>query len=199
MRVTAAVMSIALLGGACGSHFVAKDAPQHGLNAIASPATTAPPPTTTTVPPVTTTTDPPTTTTVPPNTTSVPPTTTTTVPPVTTTTVPPTTTTAPPATTTTEASSTTGAAPGENTCAWALQYLDANANPEFIFECPAYADGQQAETCENDPPACPAYPAPGWAVIKIQDVCFASVANEAWNSWHIASGGPFDPYGYCSS
>jgi hypothetical protein len=45
-------------------------------------------------------------------------------------------------------------------------------------------------------PLRPAYPASGWAVIKVEDLCFASVTNEAWHSWHIASDGPFDPYEY---
>jgi hypothetical protein len=131
-------------------------------------------------------------------------TTTTTAPPTTTTTQPP------PATTSTPAPalSAQGAPPAPATpsvastpagygCAAALAFLAANANPEFSFECPGYADGNEAMTCVNHDPECP-----GEHLIVISDPCPAAYMNEAYNSnsWSDATGNftrPIDPYGSC--
>ena len=82
-------------------------------------------------------------------------------------------------------------------CAAALAYLAANANPGFTFECPGYADGNEAMTCVNHAPECA-----GEHLIAIADPCPAAYMNEAYNSnsWSDAEGTftrPIDPYGEC--
>jgi hypothetical protein len=79
-------------------------------------------------------------------------------------------------------------------CAAALAWLRAHAAPGFSLECPGYAQGHQAMTCENVAAVCP-----GQSLIVIADPCPAAYENEASNSW-VLSGrreGPLDPYGYC--
>jgi hypothetical protein len=132
------------------------------------------------------------------------PTTTTTAPPTTTTTEPPPTTTTEPAPgPSPQVAPPVAAAPSVATtppgygCAAALAYLAANANPEFSFECPGYADGNEAMTCVNHDPECP-----GEHLIVIADPCPAAYMNEAYNSnsWSDATGTfarPIDPYGSC--
>ena len=129
-------------------------------------------------------------------------TTTTTAPPTTTTTQPPSTTTTAPAPApqvapAAQASPSVAATPPGYGCAAALAYLAANANPEFSFECPGYADGNAAMTCINRDPECP-----GEHLIVISDPCPAAYMNEAYNSnsWSDATGTftrPIDPYGSC--
>jgi hypothetical protein len=75
-------------------------------------------------------------------------------------------------------------------CAWAIAYLRAHAAPGYSFQCPGNAFGHQAMTCSHVAGMCP-----GTSVIAIARVCYASVANEAWNSRH--PNGPIDPYGHC--
>ena len=99
-------------------------------------------------------------------TTTVPPvSTTTTAPPPTTTTTPP-----PPAPTTTvpapSAAPSVSAEPSGYGCAAALAYLAAHAAPGFSFECPGYADGNEAMTCVNHAPECT-----GERIIVIADPC----------------------------
>lgn len=77
-------------------------------------------------------------------------------------------------------------------CQAALAYLSLYANPAFGFECPGWAQGHQAMTCENIPSVCS-----GQYVIVIAVPCPAAYENEAWNSWHIYTG-PIDPYGGCT-
>jgi hypothetical protein len=76
-------------------------------------------------------------------------------------------------------------------CADALAYLKANANPAYGLECPGWAEGHQAMTCNELVGICP-----GFNEIVIAIPCPAAYENEAWNSWHIVFG-PFDPYGAC--
>jgi len=78
-------------------------------------------------------------------------------------------------------------------CQAALQYLSQHANPEFSLVCPGYAMGHQAMTCYYQEAVCP-----NSAQIIIADPCPAAYENEAWNSWHMATG-PYDPYGWCSN
>lgn len=78
-------------------------------------------------------------------------------------------------------------------CPAALQYLSQHANPEFTLVCPGYAMGHQAMTCYYQEAVCP-----NSAQIIIADPCPAAYENEAWNSWHMATG-PYDPYGWCSN
>jgi hypothetical protein len=89
-----------------------------------------------------------------------------------------------------------GPEPSGYGCAAALAYLAANANPEFSFECPGLADGNEAMTCINNA-LCP-----GEHLIAIADPCPAAYMNEAYNSnsWSDALGEftrPIDPYGEC--
>jgi hypothetical protein len=79
-------------------------------------------------------------------------------------------------------------------CGPALAWLGSHAAPGFSFECPGYAMGHQAMTCQNTPGVCP-----GARIIVIAIPCPAAYMNEAYNSWIIARGGDsgYDPYGYC--
>ena len=79
-------------------------------------------------------------------------------------------------------------------CQSAIAYLDANAAPGFAIECPGYAEGHQAMTCDNVAGVCP-----GTKVIAISTPCPAAYMNEASNSWVLmgARKAPIDPYGYC--
>ena len=69
-----------------------------------------------------------------------------------------------------------------------------HAAPGFSFECPGWADGHQAMSCDNVPGVCP-----GTMVIAISIPCPAAYMNEASNSWVLLgkSDAPLDPYGYC--
>jgi hypothetical protein len=80
-------------------------------------------------------------------------------------------------------------------CGPALAWLAAHAAPGFAYQCPGYALGHQAMTCENVAGVCPHS-----RLIVIADPCRAAYMNEAHNSWIIAglARGPIDPYGYCS-
>jgi hypothetical protein len=80
-------------------------------------------------------------------------------------------------------------------CVPALAYLRSHAAPGFTFQCPGWADGHQAMTCENIPGLCP-----GTSLIAIAVPCAAAYMNEASNSWVLTgrSDAPIDPYGYCS-
>jgi hypothetical protein len=138
----------------------------------------------------------------PPTTTS-PPVTATTTPAPTTTTVPrPTTPTAAPAitaapTTTVPVATSAPAEPSGYGCGAALAYLAAHAAPGFTFECPGYADGNEAMTCVNHAPECA-----GEHLIVIADPCPAAYMNEAFNSnsWSDATDSftqGIDPYGSC--
>lgn len=69
-------------------------------------------------------------------------------------------------------------APNPDSCAAAIAYLHAHANPEFRVECPGYAAGHQAMTCMNRPGLCP-----GEDLIAIAVPCPASYENEARNSY----------------
>ncbi len=96
-----------------------------------------------------------------------------------------------------EASPNPAPEPSNYGCAAALAYLSANANPEFTFECPGYADGHEAMTCVNIAGLCS-----GQHVIAINDPCAAAYMNEAYNSnsWSDDLGEftrPIDPYGSC--
>jgi hypothetical protein len=147
---------------------------QATLASSAKPAVTAPTSTTTTAPPTTTTTQPPPATATAPV--SAP---------------------APPVASAAPAAPSVAATPSGYGCAAALAYLAANANPEFSFECPGYADGNEAMTCVNHDPECP-----GEHLIVIADPCPAAYMNEAYNSnsWSDATGTftrPIDPYGSC--
>jgi hypothetical protein len=79
-------------------------------------------------------------------------------------------------------------------CGPALAYLQAHAAPGFIFQCPGYAQGHQAMTCDNVAGVCP-----GTKLIAISDPCPAAYMNEASNSWVVTgqSNAALDPYGYC--
>ena len=79
-------------------------------------------------------------------------------------------------------------------CASAIAYLDAHAAPGYTIECPGYAEGHQAMTCDNVAGVCS-----GTKVIAIAVPCPAAYMNEASNSWVIDgdSHAPIDPYGYC--
>jgi len=79
-------------------------------------------------------------------------------------------------------------------CGPALAYLQAHAAPGFTFECPGYAQGHQAMTCDNVAGVCP-----GAMVIAISTPCPAAYMNEASNSWVVSgkSNAALDPYGYC--
>lgn len=63
-----------------------------------------------------------------------------------------------------------------------------------MLECPGWADGHQAMTCDNVAGVCP-----GAKVIAISVPCAAAYMNEASNSWVIIgeSNAAIDPYGYC--
>jgi hypothetical protein len=100
-----------------------------------------------------------------------------------------------PATTPVSSQTTSSANEGSYGCGAALAYLSSHAAPGFSFECPGYADGHQAMTCENIPGLCP-----GTKVIAISVPCAAAYMNEASNSWVLSgeSDAPIDPYGYCS-
>jgi hypothetical protein len=99
-----------------------------------------------------------------------------------------------PTTTTVPSHAATSGSSGSYGCDAALAYLSAHAAPGFSFECPGYADGHQAMTCENIPGLCP-----GTSVIAIAVPCAAAYMNEASNSWVLTgkSDAPIDPYGYC--
>jgi hypothetical protein len=86
------------------------------------------------------------------------------------------------------------AVPSGYGCDAALAYLQAHAAPGFTFECPGYAQGHQAMTCDNVAGVCP-----GAKVIAISTPCSAAYMNEASNSWVILgeSNAALDPYGYC--
>jgi hypothetical protein len=79
-------------------------------------------------------------------------------------------------------------------CGPALAYLQAHAAPGFIFQCPGYAQGHQAMTCDNVAGVCP-----GTKLIAIAVPCPAAYMNEASNSWVVTgqSNAAIDPYGYC--
>jgi hypothetical protein len=98
---------------------------------------------------------------------------------------------APRANTTVEVSSSGASGYG---CASAIAYLDAHAAPGYTIECPGYAEGHQAMTCDNVAGVCS-----GAKVIAIAVPCAAAYMNEASNSWVIEgeSHAPIDPYGYC--
>ena len=78
-------------------------------------------------------------------------------------------------------------------CADALAYLNTHAAAGFKIECPGYAQGHEAMTCEN------AGPCPGEKLIVIADPCPAAYRNEASNSQVFAglSDAPIDPFGAC--
>jgi hypothetical protein len=129
------------------------------------------------------------------------PTTTTTAPPTTATTGPlPTPATTTPAAQTppvVQATPSVAAEPSGYGCAAALAYLAAHAAPGFSFECPGYADGNEAMTCVNHAPECS-----GEHLIVISDPCPAAYMNEAFNSnsWSDATDTftqGIDPYGSC--
>jgi len=126
-------------------------------------------------------------------------------PPVSTaTTLPPTTTIPPPAASTTlpatpppSATPSVSVEPSGYGCPAALAYLAAHAAPGFTFECPGYADGNEAMTCVNHAPECA-----GEHLIVIADPCPAAYMNEAFNSnsWSDTSDSftqGIDPYGSC--
>jgi hypothetical protein len=128
-------------------------------------------------------------------------TTTTTASPTTTTTLPPptptTTTPVPPAPPVPAATPSVAAEPSGYGCPAALAYLATHAAPGFTFECPGYADGNEAMTCVNHAPECP-----GEHLIVISDPCPAAYMNEAFNSnsWSDATDTftqGIDPYGSC--
>ena len=79
-------------------------------------------------------------------------------------------------------------------CGPALAYLSSHAAPGFRFECPGYALGHQAMTCQNVAGVCP-----GGRLIVIHVPCAAAYMNEAYNSWIVEGlrSGSYDPYGYC--
>jgi len=82
-------------------------------------------------------------------------------------------------------------------CAAALAYLAAHAAPGFSFQCPGYADGNEAMTCVDHAPECA-----GERIIVIADPCPAAYMNEAYNSnsWSDATDSfaqGIDPYGAC--
>jgi hypothetical protein len=153
------------------------------LNRSAQPAASTSASVTATPPPVSTTT-----TAVLPTTTTPPPT-----PPPTTTTTPP----APVAPSTSPATPSVSAQPSGYGCPAALAYLAAHAAAGFSFECPGYADGNEAMTCVNHAPECA-----GEHLIVISDPCPAAYMNEAFNSnsWSDATDSftqGIDPYGSC--
>jgi hypothetical protein len=86
------------------------------------------------------------------------------------------------------------AVPSGYGCAAALAYLRAHAAPGFALECPGWADGHQAMSCDNVAGICP-----GAKVIAISIPCPAAYMNEASNSWVLLgeSHNALDPYGYC--
>lgn len=86
------------------------------------------------------------------------------------------------------------AVPSGYGCGPAIAYLRAHAAPGFTLECPGWADGHQAMSCDNVAGVCP-----GALVIAISTPCPAAYMNEASNSWVILgeSHAPLDPYGYC--
>jgi hypothetical protein len=86
------------------------------------------------------------------------------------------------------------AVPSGYGCGPALAYLQAHAAPGFAFECPGFAQGHQAMTCDNVAGVCP-----GAEVIVISTPCPAAYMNEASNSWVVLgeSDAALDPYGYC--
>lgn len=79
-------------------------------------------------------------------------------------------------------------------CGPALAYLQSHSAPGFTFECPGYAEGHQAMTCDNVAGVCP-----GTKLIAISTPCPAAYMNEASNSWVVIgeSHAALDPYGYC--
>jgi hypothetical protein len=86
------------------------------------------------------------------------------------------------------------AVPNGYGCDPAIAYLRVHAAPGFTFECPGWADGHQAMSCDNVPGVCP-----GTLIIAISTPCPAAYMNEASNSWVVLgeSHAPLDPYGYC--
>ena len=79
-------------------------------------------------------------------------------------------------------------------CGPALSYLASHSAPGFHFECPGYALGHQAMTCQNVAGVCL-----GSRIIVIAVPCAAAYMNEAYNSWVVEGlrSGGYDPYGYC--
>lgn len=79
-------------------------------------------------------------------------------------------------------------------CGAALAYLQAYAAKGFTFECPGYAEGQEAMTCLRVAGVCPTS-----AVIAISDPCPQAYMNETSNSYVILglADTPIDPYGPC--
>ena len=88
------------------------------------------------------------------------------------------------------------APPNEYGCAAALAYLATYAAPGFRFECPGYAYGRQAMTCDRDLSYCPS-----GKVIVIAVPCPAAYKNEAHNSWVLEGllDADLDPFGSCPS
>jgi hypothetical protein len=86
------------------------------------------------------------------------------------------------------------AVPSGYGCGPAIAYLQAHAAPGFAFQCPGYAEGHQAMTCDNVAGVCS-----GTKVIAISTPCPAAYMNEASNSWVVLgeSHASLDPYGYC--
>ena len=84
--------------------------------------------------------------------------------------------------------------PADYGCGPALAYLASHAAPGFRFQCPGYALGHQAMTCQNVAGVCP-----GGRLIVIHIPCAAAYMNEAYNSWIVEGlrSGSYDPYGYC--
>jgi hypothetical protein len=86
-----------------------------------------------------------------------------------------------------------GSTPTGYGCAAAIAYLQAHAEPSFTIECPAYAAGGQAMTCDHHAPQCP-----NSRVIAILVPCPAAYMNEAHNSWvFVGKASGIDPYGWC--
>jgi hypothetical protein len=80
-------------------------------------------------------------------------------------------------------------------CAAALAYLEAYAAPDFILQCPGYAQGHEATTmCISGLKLCNL-----GRFIVIADPCAAAYMNEASNSWVLLqlSDAVIDPYGQC--
>jgi len=75
-------------------------------------------------------------------------------------------------------------------CRDAMSYLTENAAPGWHFECPAYADGNQAMTCWNIAGLCA-----DTKLIAIAMPGAAAYMNQASNSWVLSglSNGPIDP------
>jgi hypothetical protein len=82
-------------------------------------------------------------------------------------------------------------------CAAALAYLEAYAAPDFILQCPGYAEGHEATTmCISGLKLCNL-----GRFIVIAVPCAAAYMNEASNSWVLLhlSNAVIDPYGQCAN